>query len=68
MPVLQWNRRRRIRWSKLPALPWQGVAVHPVIYEAQQGMQKTDQHPEPLPPETVRALLNPTEEHQSEAI
>lgn len=26
------------------------------------------QYPEPLPPEEVRELLNPAEEHQSEAI
>lgn len=42
---------------------YQGLA------EADCGQQRQQQElPEPLPPEMVRELLNPTEEHQSEAI
>lgn len=43
--------------------------LHPGLAEADFGQQGHQQElPEPLPPETVRALLNPTEEHQSEGI
>lgn len=39
------------------------------LAEADFGQQNHHQAlPEPLPPETVRDLLQPTEEHQSEAI
>lgn len=43
--------------------------IYPGLAEAEFSQQIHQQAlPEPLPPETVRELLQPTEEHQSEAI
>lgn len=42
--------------------------LYPGLAEADFSQQDQQTYPEPLPPEAVRALLNPTEEHQSEAI
>lgn len=43
--------------------------LYPLLAEADFSQPSQQQElPEPLPPEAVRALLNPTEEHQSEAI
>lgn len=42
--------------------------IYPGLAEADLSQQDQQAYPSPLPPEEVRKLLQPTEEHQSEAI